>query len=670
MHLYYFPIILLAYHYRYRGFVIATFVSLLYVGLVCFYDAGQADVITGAWMRFFVFIGVAAVVAYLSERLYEDRNALLESERKLRTLFEAMLEGFAYCRMIYDAEGKPVDWVYLEVNGAFGRLTGLEDITGKRVREVIPDIRTLTPELFDTYGRVASTGKPETFEIDFKPLKIWLKVSVFSPAKGEFIAVFEDITDFRRTEEEHLRLAAIVEFSDDAIIGKTLDGTITSWNAGARKLYGYTAEEVTGRPVSLLLPPGEYDDIGEILEKIRAGVTVSHLETKRRTKDGRIIDVSLTISPIKDTERNVLGASTIARDITGRKRAEEALLESEKRYRDMFELNNAVMFIVNPGTGRIVDANSAASRYYGYSREELSGMAITDINIADPEITMKNMSHAAKNNGEIFYFRHRKKSGEIRDVEVFSAPITLGDNRLLHSIVHDVTERQRAEEALKQANTKLNLLSSITRHDIRNQIFALKAYLELSRETLSDTAKTSEYILKEERAVNAMERQITFTKEYQDLGVASPVWENVEACVRNALAALPMRDIQVAAEVSDLDVFADPLFERVFYNLIDNALRYGGQKMTAIRITAQESEKGLVISVEDNGEGISSEDKKRLFERGFGHHTGLGLFLSREILAITGITITETGEPGTGARFEILVPKGGYRSGVTGNRQG
>jgi PAS domain S-box-containing protein len=621
-------------------------------------------------MRFFVFIGVAAVVAYLSEHLYEDRNALLESERKLRTLFETMLEGFAYCRMIYDAEGKPIDWVYLEVNGAFGRLTGLKDITGKRVLEAIPDIRTLTPELFDTYGRVASTGKPETFEIDFKPLKIWLKVSVFSPAKGEFIAVFEDITDFRRTEEEHLRLAAIVEFSDDAIIGKTLDGTITSWNAGARKLYGYAAEEVTGRPVSLLLPPGEYDDIGEILEKIRSGVTVSHLETKRRTKDGRIIDVSLTISPIKDTKGNVLGASTIARDITGRKRAEEALLESEKRYRDMFELNNAVMFIVNPGTGRIVDANTAASRYYGYSREELSDMAITDINIADPEITMKNMSHAAKNNGEIFYFQHRKKSGEIRDVEVFSAPITLGDNRLLHSIVHDVTERQRAEEALKQANTKLNLLSSITRHDIRNQIFALKAYLELSRETLSDTAKTSEYIIKEERAVNAMERQITFTKEYQDLGVASPVWESVEECVRSALAALPMRDIQVAAEVSDLDVFADPLFERVFYNLIDNALRYGGQKMTAIRITARESKKGLVISVEDNGEGISSEDKKRLFERGFGHHTGLGLFLSREILAITGITITETGEPGTGARFEILVPKGGYRFGITGNPQG
>ena len=98
-------------------------------------------------------------------------------------------------------------------------------------------------------------------------------------------------------------------------------------------------------------------------------------------------------------------------------------------------------------------------------------------------------------------------------------------------------------------------------------------------------------------------------------------------------------------EVGDLDVFSDPLFERVFYNLIDNALRYGGRKMTMIRITSRESETGLVISVEDNGVGISADDKKRLFERGFGHHTGLGLFLSREILAITGITITETGNP-------------------------
>jgi signal transduction histidine kinase len=225
----------------------------------------------------------------------------------------------------------------------------------------------------------------------------------------------------------------------------------------------------------------------------------------------------------------------------------------------------------------------------------------------------------------------------------------------------EVTVRRQTEEALVQVNKKLNLLTSITRHDINNQLLALKAFLELSKEAVGDVAMMSEYLRKEEKAANAIERQIAFTKEYQDLGVKDPVWQNVETGIKNALTALPTQDIRVTAEVNDLEVYADPLFEKVFYNLIDNALRYGGSKMTMICITSQESEKGLVISIEDDGVGISADDKKRLFERGFGHNTGLGLFLSREILSITGITITETGEPGKGARFEIIVPKGAWR---------
>jgi len=661
MHLFYFPIILIAYHYRYNGFLLATLLSLAYVWLVYLFSGGEADVVIGAWLRFFVFAGVAAVVAYLSEHLSADRSALKESERKYRTLFENMLEGFAYCRMIYDKDGRPADWVYLDVNAAFERLTGLKGIRGKRVLEVIPAIRTLTPDLFDTYGHVASTGRPETFEIDFKPLKMWLKISVFSPEKGHFVAVFEDISGRKRTAEEHLRLAAIVESSNDAIIGKTLEGIITSWNAGAETLYGYTAGEAIGKPISLLVPHGERDEIPGILKEIRAGEHISYRETKRRTKDGRIIDVSLTISPIKNDEGQVVGASTITHDITHRKRAAEALAESEKRYRDMFELNNAVMLIVNPATGSIVDANSTACRYYGYSPEEFSRLMITDINIADPSVTKENMSRAAEDQGRVFNFRHRKKSGEIRNVEVFSAPITSGGKKLLHSIVQDVTDRQKSEEALKQVNRKLNLLSSITRHDINNQLFSIQAFLELSKESPGDATQISGYLLKIERAANAIERQIAFTKEYQDLGVTAPVWQPVAACVTRATAALPMRDMQTEIRVPDLEVYADPLFEKVFYNLIDNALRYGGQGMTMIRIFSQESEKMLVIVVGDDGAGIAADDKRRLFTKGFGHHTGLGLFLSSEILAITGITITENGEPGNGARFEITVPSGAWR---------
>jgi len=534
MHLFYFPLILVAYHYRYNGFLFAMLLSLAYVWLVYLFLGGEADVVIGAWLRFFVFAGVAAVVAYLSEHLSADKTALEESERKYRTLFENMLEGFAYCRMIYDKDGRPTDWVYLDVNTAFERLTGLKGIRGKRVLEVIPAIRTLTPDLFDTYGHVASTGRPETFEIDFKPLNQWLKISVFSPEKGCFVAVFEDITGQKRAAEEYLRLAAIVEFSNDAIIGKTLDGIITSWNAGAEKLYGYTAGEAIGKQISLLIPQGERDETPEILEKIRSGDQINYLETKRRRKDGRIIDVFMTISPIKNEEGRVIGVSSITHDITHRKRSEAALFESEKRYRDMFELNNAVMLIVNPATGSIVDANSAASRYYGYTHEEFCRLPITEINIADPALIKQNMSRAAEDQGLVFNFRHRKKSGEIRDVEVFSAPIMSGGQKLLHSIIQDVTDRKRSEEALSEVNKKLNLLSSITRHDINNQLFSILAFLELSKESPLETGLAAEYILKIERAAKAIERQISFTKEYQDLGVTAPAWEPVADCVNRA----------------------------------------------------------------------------------------------------------------------------------------
>ena len=145
------------------------------------------------------------------------------------------------------------------------------------------------------------------------------------------------------------------------------------------------------------------------------------------------------------------------------------------------------------------------------------------------------------------------------------------------------------------------------------------------------------------------------------MGKTAPAWQNINESVRRAVAALPMRDVRVDVDRSDLEIYADPLFEKVFYNLIENALKYGGEAMTTIRITSQEAGAGLVIACEDNGTGITSGDKKRLFEQGYGKHTGLGLFLCREILSITGITIAETSEPGKGARFEMVVPKGTYR---------
>ncbi|NMB79331.1 MAG: PAS domain-containing sensor histidine kinase, partial [Methanomicrobiales archaeon] len=231
----------------------------------------------------------------------------------------------------------------------------------------------------------------------------------------------------------------------------------------------------------------------------------------------------------------------------------------------------------------------------------------------------------------------------------------------VEGVLHDVTELHLAQEALKAANNKLNLLSSITRHDIKNQLMALDGFIQLSSRAITEPEKLRDFFLREEKIAKTIERQIDFTRDYENLGVKDPVWQDVAMLVQVVSAHLPVQDIHLTIDCRGIEIYADPLLEKVFYNLIDNSLHYGGETMTALQIAAEPEGDTLRLIYADDGGGISAADKEKLFTKGFGKHTGLGLFLSREILAITGITIRETGEPGRGARFEITVPEGGWR---------
>jgi len=219
-----------------------------------------------------------------------------------------------------------------------------------------------------------------------------------------------------------------------------------------------------------------------------------------------------------------------------------------------------------------------------------------------------------------------------------------------------------SQKAIVVANKKLNLLSSITRHDIKNQLTALLAYIELSKMMATDNEMKAA-IEKEEIVANNIVRQIEFTKNYEDIGVNAPQWQNVADEMARVAPLLEGTGVHLAVSTGALGIYADPLLAKVFENLLDNSLRHG-EHVRHIRVTYEMRGDALALMYRDDGAGIPAADKKRIFEKGFGKNTGLGLFLTREILAITGIGITETGLYGGGVQFELLVPAGAFKTGA------
>lgn len=259
--------------------------------------------------------------------------------------------------------------------------------------------------------------------------------------------------------------------------------------------------------------------------------------------------------------------------------------------------------------------------------------------------------------------------GVSRDYEItcreIITPFGGCNGRLL--MLRDETGKLKARRAIEMANRKLNLLSNITRHDMLNKLTIMNGYIELSRDE-TDSALRSSYLDILEKTTQVFQQELEFTRDYQDLGIHAPLWQDVAVTISEQQSHLTTRDVRITRAIRPeaVAIYADPLLRKVFFNLIDNALRYGGDGLTSIQITSQVEDGALVLVFTDDGTGIPVKDTTRLFTKGFGKNTGLGLFLSREILAITDITINETGEPGKGARFEIVVPEGAWRLGSSG----
>ena len=633
------------------------------------------------------------------DELSSKEQTLRESGETFRAMVELSNDGIIivdFLGMVLFANRRAVEIVELPDFDPAMRINILDFVAPEMRLNAIRDFMQVaagTDSYFVNY-RIITTNKNERW-IECIGKKLTYKgASAMLLFLRDITGRLQDEGALRESEERYRTL-----YRDTPAMFFTLDpdGTVISVNGfGARQL-GYTVEELKGMPVLNVFYPEDRPAVAEQLKKcLQSTGQIFNWQFRKVKKDGSVIWVEEYVRAVNgpDGKTSVL---VVCDDITRRKKAELDLVrkneelnaanehltgmeeelrannealgesrrkaeESEERYRTLVDHANEAIFVIQDE--RICFTNGKAEEISQYTPEELAAKPFLEFIHPDDRATLQDQ-HRRRLAGEKlehnYIFRILAKNGAVRWMEINVSLITWEGRPAVLVFLSDVTERKRAEEALSQANRKLNLLYSITRHDILNQLTVLIGFLELSGSFIEDKARLAEFVQKELKAARAIRNQIAFTRDYQNMGLNAPAWQDVATSVNMASGALPLRNVKVQVDCDGLEVFADPLLEKVFYNLIDNAVKHGQEGLAMIRISFQETDEGLIIVVEDNGTGIPPEIKKHLFERGVGKHTGLGLYLVREILSITGITIRESGEPGKGARFELIVPRGTYR---------
>jgi len=592
------------------------------------------------------------------------KEALRESDRRYQALFGVANEGI----LIVDIGTEK----FLYANSAISRILGysVEELTQMGLNDITTiEDREFAQSEFRAIARgekLFASGVP-CLTRDQKILFMDIAASMIE-FKGKIClgGLFKDITEYKLAEEalciseEHYR--GLIEGLREAVYRISIpDGRYEYMSQSARDVFGYPSEAFLSTPC--FLANFIHHDFAEQWNCLMKGKLLPVCEYVIIDPHGEERWILQSNNAILDSEGNIVAIEGICRDITERKATEKALRESEERYRTLAESSQDLIFVIGVDD-RIEYVNSAAANLIQKPKEEIIGRLRSMLFPSDLSQRQRRSLHHVFKTGKPCHIEGQiEVNGTIRWFDHLLVPIEDAYSRVssVLGISRDITELIIAKESLALASRKLNLLSSITCHDIFNQLFALRGYFELSHGMLFDPQALQELLQKEIKITANIEHEIAFMRNYQEMGVKSAAWQNVKEDIDRAIAALPMRNIKVVTDRPDLEVYADPLLEKVFYILVENALRYGGNRMKNIRFLSEESDANLTILCEDDGSGISSEDKKRLFERGFGRNGGLGLFLSREILGITGITIKETGTFGKGARFEITVPKGAYR---------
>jgi len=514
----------------------------------------------------------------------------------------------------------------------------------------------------------------------------------YDKKEGVTYATARNITERRKGEQKAMQLAAIVQSSEDAIIGKNLDGIITSWNRGAERIYGYSESQMTGRSISVLIPPGYEDEVLQIIDKVTAGEYIEHYETVRRRKDGKLLYISLAVSPIRNAEGRIVAASTIGRDITERKYLEEALRANSRYTRSLIEASLDPLVTISP-EGKVTDVNDATELVTGISRKQIIG---TDFSwyFTEPEKAREGYQKVLSEGMVRDYpLTIRHISGSTTEV-LYNASVyrnEAGDIQGVFAAARDITARKRAEEELRKlneeleqrveqrteqlrtSNQELEAFSYSVSHDLRAPLRAVTGFSRILYddyyELLNDEAK--ELIHDILANTNNMSQLIDDLLEFARLSRKEIVKNSIDMKLLFEQTFEEFKD-QTASRNVVFKIGKIPkgfgdysLIKQVVVNIISNAIKFTGKNDVAlIQVKGREDKHEMTFSVSDNGVGFDMKYVDKIFgvfQRLHGatefEGTGVGLAIVHRIITRHGGKVRAEAELNKGTTIFITLPK-------------
>jgi PAS domain S-box-containing protein len=614
------------------------------------------------------FIYGLFVVSDISE-LKKIDDALRESELHYRTIIETSPNGI----LIYDLDGR-IKMGNIQAAAMLG-YTSPSDLIGKSFFDYVTpnDLEKSKVQLQKTIAE----GITKSFECkliakDSQSFCADLSVSIVPDQQGRpgsFVSVLSDVTDrrkaeylVRKSEEKH---RSLVEGISHIIFTTDTTGRFTYVSPVIRQVLGYTHEELAGKHFYFLVPSEQRHILGEKLKEAQAG-KLGPYDFQMLDKSGSIHWGRIVAQPLVVGDK-VQGITGLIGDITDLKHIEYALLESEEKLNLAIRGSGLGLWDWRVQTGEVV-FNDRWAQIEGYTLHEISPLSITTwIKLTHPEDRQRSNELLEKHfagespdyecevrmlhkDGHWVWVLDR---GMVTEWDKDKKPLRMTGTHL------DISERKKAEEALRLANRKLNLLYSLARHDILNKVSILLGYLDRAK-TLPDTTTLLDYLERMENSAKAIGKLIQFTRDYKDLGINPPQWFIIEDLIKGAAAGLDLKGIALTADVGKGEIYTDSQIIKVFQNIFENTIIHG-KNATEILVTFTKSDHGLSLNIQDNGIGIPEEIKQEIFQPTMLQNRGLGLFIAKEILSITGLTLRESGISGSGARFEIDVPAECFR---------